>query len=82
VLIDPRVSPKPRPRLPVTTNSIGKATASVRTLLLMTSSVIATVSAASPTISTRLRPMRPASEGSASDPAMARITCGRKSSPY
>ncbi len=66
----------------MTTSSIGKATASSRTLLLTTSSVIATVSATSPTTSTRLRPMRRDSDGSDSDPAIASSTCGRNSSPY
>ncbi len=56
--------------------------ASVRTLLLATSSVIATVSAARPTNNTCLRPMRRESDGRANEPAMARITWGRKSSPY
>ena len=82
VLIDPSVRPKPSPRLAVATSSIGKAAASVRTALLSTSSVIATVLATRPTSSTRLRPIRPANAGSDIDPAMAATTCGRKSSPY
>ena len=48
VLIDPSVRPKPSPRLVVATSNIGKAAASVRTALLSTSSVIATVLATRP----------------------------------